>query len=98
MIYCNQVENELRHESQRLLNAQIDLQNAANLRSDLERRVRLYEAQEEDAKDKADKEMDKLKVFSQALPFSFQLVNYVSLTECNANGSHDRTTILMSWY
>ncbi|GFP54070.1 hypothetical protein TASIC1_0003044800 [Trichoderma asperellum] len=55
------VENELRHESQRLLNAQIDLQNAANLRSDLERRVRLYEAQEEDAKDKADKEMDKLK-------------------------------------
>lgn len=68
MIYCNQVENELRHESQRLLNAQIDLQNAANLRSDLERRVRLYEAQEEDAKDKADKEMDKLKVFSQASP------------------------------
>lgn len=74
MIHCNQVENELRHESQRLLNAQIDLQNAANLRSDLERRVRLYEAQEVDAKDKVNKEMEKLKVFSQtpSSPFSIR--------------------------
>lgn len=63
MIHCNQVENELRHESQRLLNAQIDLQNAANLRLDLERRVRLYEAEEEVARIKMNKEMDKLKVY-----------------------------------
>lgn len=63
MIYCNQVENELRHESQRLLNAQIDLQNAAAQRSDLERRVRLFEAEEEVAKVKVNKEMEKIKVY-----------------------------------
>lgn len=63
MIYCNQVENELRHESQRLLNAQIELQNAAAQRSDLEHRLRLYEAEEQDAKVKVNKEMDKIKVY-----------------------------------
>lgn len=63
MIYCNQVENELRHESRRLLNAQIELQNTTAQKSELEHRLRLYEAEEADAKVKVNKEMDKLKVF-----------------------------------
>ncbi|KAH6610263.1 hypothetical protein Trco_000283, partial [Trichoderma cornu-damae] len=43
VIHCNQVENELRHESQRLVNAQIALVDAANARTELQRRVKLYE-------------------------------------------------------
>ncbi|KAL7798307.1 hypothetical protein V8C37DRAFT_367295 [Trichoderma ceciliae] len=61
VIHCNHVENELRHESQRLVNAQIDLADAANNRRELQQRITLYEAREEIAKDKRNKEVDKLK-------------------------------------
>lgn len=62
MIHCNQVENELRHESQRLVNAQMDLADAANVRRELQQRITLYEAREDYEKDKTSKEVDKLKV------------------------------------
>jgi hypothetical protein len=83
VIYCNDIENELRHESQRLLNAQIELQNAAVQKSDLERRVRLYEAEEDDAKVKVNKEMEKLKVYPLAPAFCFNpWIKTTSAVEC----------------
>ncbi|KAM0247873.1 hypothetical protein ACHAQJ_009689 [Trichoderma viride] len=61
VIHCNQVENELCHENQRLVNTQMDLADMANTVRELEHRVRLYEAREENTRDKTSKEMDKLK-------------------------------------
>lgn len=88
MIHCNQVENELRHESQRLVNAQIGLADAANAKRELQQRIKMYEAREEKAQVKTSKEMDKVKVCEPSLVF---------MGSADSNDIPRRITILMSW-
>ncbi|KAK5997139.1 hypothetical protein PT974_02492 [Cladobotryum mycophilum] len=57
VIYCNQIEIELSHETQRLKNSQLDLADATNTRRELQQRIQVYESRHE----KLAKENDGLK-------------------------------------
>ncbi|UKZ54784.1 hypothetical protein TrVGV298_008597 [Trichoderma virens] len=59
--HCNNVENELRKESQRLVNTQMNLADAVNAQRELLQRIRQCEDREENAQEKMSRELDKAK-------------------------------------
>ncbi|KAL7912828.1 hypothetical protein GGI35DRAFT_263952 [Trichoderma velutinum] len=61
ILHCDRVENELRKESQRLVNSQMNLADVVNAQRELLQRVQLCEAREESAHDKTSREMDKVR-------------------------------------
>ncbi|PTB67548.1 hypothetical protein BBK36DRAFT_1167940 [Trichoderma citrinoviride] len=61
LIHCNQVESDLREESQRLVSAHIDLANAVNAGRELQQLVEFYEEQEERTQERTLKEIEKVK-------------------------------------
>ncbi|KAL7944453.1 hypothetical protein V8C42DRAFT_89007 [Trichoderma barbatum] len=61
IVHCHDLENELHGERQRLVNAQMNLADAANTQRELLQRVQQHEAREESTYDKTSREMDKVK-------------------------------------
>lgn len=62
LIHCNQVESDLREESQRLVSAHMDLANAVNAGRELQQVVEFYQEQEERTQERTLKEIEKIKV------------------------------------
>ncbi|KAL7821393.1 hypothetical protein V8C44DRAFT_7815 [Trichoderma aethiopicum] len=61
LIHCNQVESDLREESQRLVSAHVDLANAVNAGRELQQVVEFYQEQEERTQERTVKEIEKIK-------------------------------------
>ncbi|EGR52856.1 uncharacterized protein TRIREDRAFT_74017 [Trichoderma reesei QM6a] len=61
LIHCNQVESDLREESQRLVSAHMDLANAVNAGRELQQVVEFYQEQEERTQERTLKEIEKIK-------------------------------------